>query len=85
LNRTNVNNVDDERCSEKEWWIPLGMYLVKVEDKIEFANVAKEGIKNFDKEVDRLQIRKFVIVGIDTQAKEKSGVSTIDDLEVTEL
>jgi len=61
------------------------MYLVKVEDKIEFANVAKEGIKNFDKEVDRLQIRKFVIVGIDTQAKEKSGVSTIDDLEVTEL
>lgn len=61
------------------------MYLVKVEDEIEFANVAKEGIKDFDKEMDRLQICKFVIIGIDTQAKEESGVSTIDDLEVAKL
>lgn len=60
-------------------------YLVKVEDQIEFADVAKEGIQDLDKEVDCLKVGKLVIVGINAQTKEQTSVAAVDDLEVAEL
>lgn len=61
------------------------LYLVKVKDEIEFADVSKEGIEDFDKEVDGLEVGEFVVVGVDAQAKEESRIATVHDLEVAEL
>lgn len=33
----------------------------------------------------RFQIRKFVIVGVDADAEEETGVAAIDDFEVAEF
>lgn len=60
-------------------------YLVKVEDQIEFADVAKEGIQDLDKEVNSLKVGELVVVGINAQTKEQTGIATVDDLEVAEL
>ena len=60
-------------------------YLVKVEDEIELADVAKEGIEDLDKEMDRLEIGQFVVVGVDAETKKEACVPTVDDLEVAEL
>lgn len=60
-------------------------YLVKVEDQIEFTDIAKEGIQDLDKKVDRLQVGQLVVVGINAQTKEEASIATVDDLEVAEL
>jgi len=60
-------------------------YLVKVENQIEFADIAKESIQDLDKEVDCLKVGKLVVVGINAQTKEQTSIATVDDLEVAEL
>jgi len=63
----------------------VAVYLVKVEDEIQLTDISKEGIEDLDKEVNGLQVCKLVIVGIDTQTKEETGVTTVHNLEVAEL
>ena len=61
------------------------LYLVKVKDEIELADVSKEGIEDLDKEVDGLEVGELVVVGVDAQAKEESCIATVHNLEVAEL
>lgn len=60
-------------------------YLVKVENQIKFADIAKESIQDLDKEVDCLKVGELVVVGINAQTKEQTSIATVDDLEVAEL
>lgn len=60
-------------------------YLVKVEDQIEFADIAEEGIQDLDKKVDCLKVGQLVVVGINAQTKEQASIATVDNLEVAEL
>ena len=62
-----------------------GVDLVEVEDQVELAHVAEEGVEHFDKEVDRLQVGQLVVVGVDAGAEEEAGVPAVDDLVVAEL
>jgi len=45
-------------------------YLVEVEDKIQFADIAEELVQHFDEEVYSLEICELVVVGVYTRAKE---------------
>lgn len=60
-------------------------YLVKVENQIKFADIAKESIQDLDKEVDCLKVGELVVVGINAQTKEQTSIATVDDLEIAEL
>ena len=64
---------------------PNSTYLVKVKHKIQLAHVAEEAVEHLDEEVDRLQIRELVVVGVDADAEEEAGVAPVDDLEGAEL
>lgn len=57
-----------------------GIDLVKVEDEIEFTDIAKELIEDLDKEMDGFEIGEFVVVGVDTDTEEQAGVAAVDDL-----
>lgn len=62
-----------------------GVDLVEVEDEVELAHVAEEGVQHLDEEVDRLQVRQLVVVGVDARAEEKPRVPPVHDLVVPEL
>lgn len=62
-----------------------GVDLVEVEDEVELAHVAEEGVEHLDEEVDRLQVRQLVVVGVDARAEEEPRVPPVDDLVVAEL
>lgn len=62
-----------------------GVDLVKVEDEVELAHVAEEGVEHLDEEVDGLEVRELVVVGVDARAKEEARVPPVDDLVVAEL
>ena len=62
-----------------------GVDLVEVEDEVELADVAEEGVEDLDEEVDRLEVGQLVIVGVDAGAEEEAGVPPVDDLVVAEL
>jgi hypothetical protein len=62
-----------------------GVHLVKVEDQVQLADVAEEGVEHLDEEVDRLQVRELVVVGVDAGAEEEASVPPVDDLVVAEL
>lgn len=57
-----------------------GIDLVKVEDEIEFTDIAKELIEDLDEEMDGFEIGEFVVVGVDTDTEEQAGVAPVDDL-----
>lgn len=59
--------------------------LVEVEDQIQLANVAEEGVEDLDEEVDGLEEGELVVVCVDTGAEEEAGVPPVDDLVVAEL
>ena len=48
-------------------------------------STSTERTKNFDKEVYGLQVRKFVVVRIDTDAEKEAGIATVYNLVVPEL
>lgn len=62
-----------------------GVDLVKVEDEIELAHVAEEGVEDLDEEVDGLEVGELVVVSIDAGAEEEPGVAAVDDLVVAVL
>lgn len=59
--------------------------LVKVEDEVQLADVAEEGVEHLDEEVDGLEEGELVVVCVDAGAKEEPGVAAVDDLVVAEL
>lgn len=61
------------------------VHLVEVEDQIQLAHVAEEGVEHLDEEVDRLEKRELVVVGVDARAKEEARVPPVDYLVVAEL
>ena len=62
-----------------------GVDLVKVEDEVELAHVAEEGVEHLNEEVDGLEEGQLVVVGVDACAKEKTRVPPVHDLVVAEL
>jgi hypothetical protein len=59
--------------------------LVEVEDQIQLADVAEEGVEDLDEEVDGLEEGELVVVGVDAGAEEEARVPPVDDLVVAEL
>lgn len=59
--------------------------LVEVEDQVQLADVAKEGVEDLDEEVDGLEEGELVVVGVDAGAEEEARVPPVDDLVVAEL
>lgn len=62
-----------------------GVDLVEVEDQVQLADVAEEGVEDLDEEVDGLEEGELIVVGVDAGAEEESGVPAVDDLVVAEL
>lgn len=60
-------------------------YLVKVENKIQFADVSKEAVQDLDKKVYSLQVCQLIVIGIDADAKEKARVSPVNNLQRTKF
>lgn len=71
--------------SGKEDLVEDGVDLVEVEDEVELADVAEEGVENLDEEVDGLEVGELVVVCVDAGAEEEAGVAAVDDLVVAEL
>jgi len=71
--------------SRQEHFVHHSIYLVEVEDKIKFANIVKIFVENFNKVVDGLQVVQVVIVDIHADAEVKTGIATIDNLEVSKF
>jgi hypothetical protein len=46
------------------------VHLVEIKHKIQLTHVPEERIQNLDEEMNRLQIRQLVVVGVDTRAEE---------------
>lgn len=59
--------------------------LVEVEDQIQLAHIAEEGVQHLDEKVDGLQVRQLVVVGVDACAEEEPRVPAVHDLVVSEL
>lgn len=55
-------------------------YLVEIEHQVQLTNIAKERIKHFYEEMYSLQIRKLIVIRIDTCAEEETRITTVDDL-----
>lgn len=62
-----------------------GVDLVEVEDQVQLADVAEEGVKNLDEEVYGLKEGELVVVGVDAGAEEEACIPAVDDLVVAEL
>lgn len=69
----------------KEHLVQYGVHLVKVEDEVQLAHVAEEGVQHLDEEVDGFEVRQLVVVGVDARAEEEAGVAAVDDLVGAEL
>lgn len=59
--------------------------LVEVEDQVQLAYVAEEGVEDLDEEVDGLEVGQLVVVGVDAGAEEQARVPSVDNLVVAEL
>lgn len=66
-------------------FIEDGVDLVKVEDEVELADVAEEGVEDLDEEVDGLEEGELVVVCVDAGAEEEARVAAVDDLVVAKL
>ena len=62
-----------------------GVDLVEVEDQVQLADVAEEGVEDLDEEVDGLEEGELIVVCVDAGAEEEAGVPPVDDLVVAEL
>ena len=69
----------------KDHLVQYGVHLVKVEDEVQLAHVAEEGVQHLDDEVDGFEVRQLVVVGVDARAEEEAGVAAVDDLVGAEL
>jgi hypothetical protein len=57
-----------------------GIDLVEVEHEIQFADIPEELVEHFDEEVDRLEVRELIVIGVDTDTEEQPRVAPVDDL-----
>jgi hypothetical protein len=48
-------------------------------------SISTERTKNFDKQVYGLQVRKFVVIRINTHAEKEASIATVYNLVITEL
>ena len=46
---------------------------------------SRDRTENFDEEVNSLEIRKFVIIGIDADAEKQACISPVDNFVIPEL
>ena len=60
-------------------------HLAKVEHQVELINIAEELIQYLHKVVDGLKIAEVVVLEVQTKAEVQTSVSSVDNLEVTEL
>ena len=60
-------------------------HLVEIKHEIQLADVAEEAVEHLDEEVDRLEVRELVVVGVDADAEEEPRVAPVDDLEGAEF
>lgn len=63
----------------------LSTDLVKIKHQVQLAHIAEERIENLDEKVDGLEICKLVVVGVDADTEEQTGVASVDNLHGTEL
>jgi hypothetical protein len=71
--------------ARQEDLIEDGVHLVKVEDEVELADVAEEGVEHLDEEVDGLEEGELIVVCVDAGAEEEARVAAVDDFVVAEL
>lgn len=71
--------------ARKKHLVEDSVYLVKVEDQVQLADVAEESIEDLDEEVDGLEVGQLIVVGVDARAEEEACVPTVDDLVVAKL
>ncbi len=57
-------------------------YLVKVEDEIQLAHVAKELVQQLHEKVDGFQVCELIVRRVDAKRKKQARVPAIDDLEL---
>lgn len=69
----------------EEHLVEDGVDLVEVEDEVELADVAEEGVEDLDEEVYGLEVGELVVVCVDAGAEEEPRVAAVDDLVVAEL
>lgn len=60
--------------------VQYSIHLVKIEDQIQLAHVAEEGVQHLDEEVDGFEVRELVVVGVDAGAEEEACVAAVHDL-----
>ena len=60
-------------------------HLVEVEHQVKLADITEELIQYFHKIVDSLEIAEVVVLEVQTEAEVQTSVSSVDNLEVTEL
>lgn len=58
----------------------IKMYLVKIEDEIELADIAEECVEYLDKEVECFEIGELIVIDVDAGAEKETGVASVDDL-----
>ena len=56
------------------------LYLVEIENQIQFADIAEVVVQDLYKKVYALQIRQLVVCDIHAKTEEKARVSSVDDL-----
>lgn len=66
--------------TSKKHFIQDSIDLVEIEHQIQFTDIAEELVENLDEEMDGLEIRQLVVVGIHAHAEEETGVPAVDDL-----
>lgn len=55
-------------------------HLIEVEHQIQLTHIPKELIQHFHKEMNRLKVRKLVVVGVYARAEEQASVAAVDHL-----
>lgn len=69
----------------QEHFVQDRIHLVKREYQVQFTDVLEKGVENLYKEMDRLEVRELIVVGVHADTEEETGVSSVDDLVVPEL
>ena len=59
--------------------------LIEIKHEIQLVYVAEEAVEYLDEEVNNLEVRELVVVGVDVYAEEEARVASIDDLKRAEL
>ncbi len=55
---------------------------MEVEDKIQFADVAKVAIQNLDKVVDSLKVNQLIVLIVDEEDEVEGGITLVHNLAI---